>query len=178
MRVKLLRPGAAAPAARRGGDAGHDLAWCPDPARAARSESADPRTGYGTVREPLDLLDDAGRLVVPAGEVVKVTTGVALDVGASTRSESPRRRAVFGLIKERSSLALRGVYSVGGVIDEGYRGEVVVLLRNGGQYDLRIAPGDRVAQLILLEALRPPVEVVDDLEPSDRGAGGFGSTGR
>jgi dUTP pyrophosphatase len=66
-----------------------------------------------------------------------------------------------------------------GLIDAGYRGELMVLLVNLGQETHRIAPGDRVAQLVIVPVVTMDATLVDELPESDgRGAGGFGSTGR
>ena len=64
-----------------------------------------------------------------------------------------------------------------GVIDEDYRGEVKVLLFNHGDVDFEVKEGDRIAQLVLERIVTPEVVVVETLEESGRGAGGFGSTG-
>ncbi len=78
----------------------------------------------------------------------------------------------------RSGLAWKNSIDVGaGVIDEDYRGNVGVILFNHSDADFAVAAGDRVAQLVLEVILTPAVEVVEDLEDTARGAGGFGSTG-
>jgi dUTP pyrophosphatase len=83
-----------------------------------------------------------------------------------------------GLVKDRSSLALRGLHVLGGVIDSGYRGEIKVVLVNFGTSWVTFNPGDRVAQLVVLSlAGGDRIHEADDLSPSDRGEGGFGSTG-
>lgn len=64
-----------------------------------------------------------------------------------------------------------------GVIDADYRGQVKVLLFNHGEGDFEVKEGDRVAQLILERIYTPEIQVVEELEESVRGAGGFGSTG-
>ena len=64
-----------------------------------------------------------------------------------------------------------------GVIDEDYRGNVGVILFNHSDVDFAVAVGDRVAQLVLEVITTPAVEVVEELEDTARGAGGFGSTG-
>ena len=84
----------------------------------------------------------------------------------------------FGKIHPRSGISYSKQLDVGaGVIDEDYRGEVGVILFNFGEEDFEVAPGDRIAQLILERIATPDVEVVADLDATDRGAGGFGSTG-
>jgi dUTP pyrophosphatase len=88
-----------------------------------------------------------------------------------------------GLVLPRSGLAARhGVALVNapGLIDSGYRGEIRVLLLNTDREEpFAIAPGDRIAQLLVVPfALLEPVEASDDLAASVRGEGGFGSSGR
>ena len=65
-----------------------------------------------------------------------------------------------------------------GVIDSDYRGEVCVGLVNLGAEDYTVQPGDRIAQLMVTPVLQPVVTLAEELEETDRGAGGFGSTGR
>jgi dUTP pyrophosphatase len=106
------------------------------------------------------------------GERASVRTGIAIGL--------PPGHA--GLVLPRSGLAARhgiALVNAPGLIDEGYRGEVRVLLLNTDRAEaVTIDAGDRIAQLVLTPV--PEVEVVetDDLEATARGAGGFGSTGR
>lgn len=65
-----------------------------------------------------------------------------------------------------------------GVIDSDYRGEVMVSLFNRSRYCIPIEAGERVAQLVIQPVAQPSIEIVDDLDATGRGAGGFGSTGR
>lgn len=87
-----------------------------------------------------------------------------------------------GLVMPRSGLALRhGVTCLNapGVVDSGYRGEVrVVLVNTDPDADYEVRPGDRIAQLVVQRIERAEFVPVEDLETSDRGAGGFGHTGR
>jgi dUTP pyrophosphatase len=84
-----------------------------------------------------------------------------------------------GLICPRSGLASRdGVVAVLGVVDSGYRGEVKVNLINHGDGAHEVKRGDRIAQLLILPVAQADLELVDDLSPSERAEGGFGSTGR
>ncbi len=81
-------------------------------------------------------------------------------------------------IAPRSGLALRNGIDVGaGVIDADYRGEIKVLLFNHGWRDFYYAKGDRVAQLVVTQVQHPKICLVDEVAPSARGTGGFGSTG-
>jgi dUTP pyrophosphatase len=105
------------------------------------------------------------------GERASVRTGIALEL--------PERHA--GLVLPRSGLASRhgiALVNAPGLIDAGYRGEVRVLLLNTDRTDaFAIAPGDRIAQLVVVRAERPDVVEVQELAGSERGERGFGSSG-
>ena len=86
-----------------------------------------------------------------------------------------------GFVYPRSGLALKHgitVLNADGVIDPGYRGEIGVILINHGQNKFKIKKGDRIAQLIIHRTFTVEWEEVDDLSKSQRGAGGFGHTGK
>jgi dUTP pyrophosphatase len=104
------------------------------------------------------------------GFVAGIRTGIAI--------EFPKRYG--GIIKDRSSMAFKGITVSGGVIDSGYRGEIIVLLTyNGPHDDFLIKTGDKIAQIVLQRTnTREPIEVVNELSGSDRGEKGFGSSGR
>lgn len=107
-----------------------------------------------------------------AGERRLVPTGIAIAL------PSPEYVA---LVFARSGLGIkRGVcLSNGvGVIDSDYRGELRVALYNESDTDYVIHDGDRIAQLMVLPVVQPTLEFVDELDETERGAGGFGSTGR
>jgi dUTP pyrophosphatase len=85
---------------------------------------------------------------------------------------------VYGRIAPRSGLAVKnGIHVGAGVIDRDYRGEIKVLLFNLSNETFRVNPGDRIAQLICEHYETPPIKVVDELDSTERGEGGFGSTG-
>lgn len=109
-------------------------------------------------------LRPGARAMVPTGIAIELPTGHA------------------GLVLPRSGLAAKhGIALVNspGLIDEGYRGELKVLLLNTDrEHTFEVAPGDRIAQLVLVEVATPPVVEVAELSPSTRAAGGFGSSGR
>lgn len=106
--------------------------------------------------------------VIPAKGKGLVDTGIAIAVPEGT----------YGRIAPRSGLAAKNFIDTGaGVIDADYRGEVKVLLFNFSDEDFVVKEGDRIAQLVLERIYTPEVKVVDELEESIRGAGGFGSTG-
>ncbi|CAL8143259.1 unnamed protein product [Orchesella dallaii] len=84
----------------------------------------------------------------------------------------------YGRVAPRSGLALKNKIDVGaGVIDQDYRGNVGVILFNHGDEDFKIAEGDRVAQLICEKIEYPEIQEVESLDETERGEGGFGSTG-
>ncbi len=84
-----------------------------------------------------------------------------------------------GLIWPRSGLAVKqGIDCGAGVIDAQYRGEIKVLLFNHSDQDVPIQKGDRIAQLLVQKVEAAQFERVDDLEATDRGAKGFGSSGQ
>jgi dUTP pyrophosphatase len=86
-----------------------------------------------------------------------------------------------GLVAPRSGLAARhgiGVVNGPGVVDSGYRGEIHVLLINHSSTPFEFQRGERIAQLVVVPVADQDLEEVDELPPSKRGGGGFGSTGR
>ena len=106
-------------------------------------------------------------------ETVKVRTGIAVE------ARDPQTGAGLGLlVRDRSSMAARGVTTTGGVIDAGYRGEILVLMTNLGDRAVEIAAGEKIAQMIPVPVLTGPVEQVENLEDSARAEKGFGSSGR
>ena len=85
----------------------------------------------------------------------------------------------YGKIEGKSGLnTIHHVTPTGGVIDEGYTGEIMVTLRNFGRTGYTVKRGDKIAQLLIIPCLTPELEIVDELEETERGTGGFGSTGR
>ncbi len=84
-------------------------------------------------------------------------------------------------VRPRSGLALRhGILlpNAPGTIDSDYRGEIQVILMNAGEADFEVAHGDRIAQLVVAPVVRPDWSLVERLESTERGDGGFGHTGR
>jgi dUTP pyrophosphatase len=105
------------------------------------------------------------------GERRLVPTGVALALPAG----------VAGLVVPRSGLAIEHGISVvngPGLVDPNYRGELRVILVNLGAERFEAAAGDRIAQLLLVPFVTPDMQLVDELPASERGANGFGSSGR
>lgn len=110
-------------------------------------------------------------LQINPGETVKINTGIAIALPDGT----------FGGIYPRSGLATKqGLAPANkvGVIDEDYRGAVIVALYNHSNIPQIIHQGDRIAQLIIQPYVWEPLHVVDELSITDRGDGGFGSSGK
>lgn len=119
--------------------------------------------------------DDAGFGIYSIEEkVLKPMEYYAVATGIS--SEIPKN--YFVSFRDRSSLAIKGLHVMGGVIDSGYRGEWKVIMINLSGEDYKIEVGDKIAQGILQNAKQPKIEIVEDLSDTSRGLGGFGSTGR
>jgi dUTP pyrophosphatase len=119
----------------------------------------------------MDLASAAeGPLTLGPGERVGVPTGLAMELPPGYE----------GQVRPRSGLAIRHgvtVVNAPGTIDSDYRGELVVLLVNLGQSAHTVAPGDRIAQLVVAPVSRADVVEVSELSDTPRGGGGFGHTG-
>jgi dUTP pyrophosphatase len=112
-----------------------------------------------------------------ASEAVEIAPGGRAAVSTGVRLQIPPGRV--GLVWPRSGLAVRhGIDTLAGVIDSDYRGEVRVVLVNHGDESFRIAQGDRVAQLLVQRVERAAFTAATGIDDTDRGGGGFGSTGR
>lgn len=83
-----------------------------------------------------------------------------------------------GMVKSKSGLNVKYGIQSEGVIDSGYTGSICVKLYNHGKCAVRIEKGQKISQLVLLPIITPELEVVDSLEQTQRGTGGFGSTGK
>lgn len=116
-----------------------------------------------------DLPD--GPVTINPGNIQKVSTGI---------SAAPEKNDVALCLFPRSGLATKhGVTLINsiGLVDSDYRGEIAVPLVNHGQLPITIKHGDRIAQLVVLNIVRAEFESVEELPATDRGEGGFGSTG-
>ena len=110
-------------------------------------------------------------VTVEPGKTAFIPTGIAMEVPVGCA----------GLIYARSGLACkRGLAPANkvGVIDSDYRGEIMVALHNHGDQPQTIGHGERIAQMVITPVLTPAYEIVADLNDTDRGIGGFGSTGK
>ena len=110
-------------------------------------------------------------LVIPAGKRALVHTGLVVLLPPLYEAQ----------VRPRSGLALKfgvTVLNTPGTIDSGYRGEIGVILANFGDADFIVKKGDKIAQLVIAPVTQPEVCEVSEIDETDRGAGGFGSTGR
>jgi dUTP pyrophosphatase len=108
--------------------------------------------------------------VLDPGEWFLIPTGVSIALP----------EGYVGLVHPRSGLAARNgitILNTPGTVDSGYRGEIKVILYNASKVPFAISTGDRIAQLVIQEFVSANFELVEELPSSERGEGGFGSTG-
>lgn len=115
----------------------------------------------------LDIKTPIG-FVLPKGGARVIDTGVHIQLPAGT----------VGMLKSKSGLNVKHGITSEGVIDVGYTGSIRAKLYNNGGGDVIFNAGDKITQLVILPMLTPDIEIVDSLEETERGTGGFGSTGR
>lgn len=133
----------------------------PDAVPPSRSRSGD--AGYDLRATERVSIPQEGRRLVGTGIAVALPEGVA------------------GLVTPRSGLAIEHgltLLNAPGLLDPNYRGEIKVILHNTSERRYTVEIGDRIAQLLLVPYWAPELEVVEALPESERGAGGFGSSGR
>ena len=117
---------------------------------------------YALLKEPVEIVYN---------EICHIHTGIVCEIPIG----------FAGFIFARSSLGIKhGVTPANcvGVIDSDYRGEIIVGLINQLDTPFIVQPGDRIAQLIIMPVMTPDIEEVEELTPTRRGTGGFGSTGK
>ena len=139
-------------------------------------------THVGSVRVPLPAYQTAGAagmdlraalaepISIPPGERRFLSTGLAFAIPPGYE----------GQVRPRSGLALRhgiGIVNSPGTIDSDYRGEIGIVLVNHGSEPFVVEPLARIAQLVIAPVARAELVVVDSLDTTERGAGGYGSTG-
>ena len=115
------------------------------------------------------LLPEGGA-VIRAGETAMIHTGIAMEIPVG----------YVGLVFARSGLATKRDLAPAnkvGVIDSDYRGEIIVALHNHGEKEGVVLPGERIAQIVIVPYLTAEFVETNALSETDRGAGGFGSTG-
>ena len=99
------------------------------------------------------------------GNLKKIDTGVHVEIP----------KGYVGLLMSRSGLMGQGI-TTRGVIDAGYTGSIQAVVYNDSQESYRVAKGQRITQLVIVPCITPEIEVVDELEDTERGDNGFGST--
>ena len=117
-----------------------------------------------------DLYASADGIIPASGRAV-IPTGVYLELPVGFEAQ----------IRPRSGLAAKSgitVLNTPGTIDAGYRGEVGVIMYNGGTEEFPVRRGDRIAQMVIARLADVELDLCDSLNESDRGSGGFGSTGK
>ncbi len=117
---------------------------------------------YACLTDPVTILP---------GQTVFIPTGIALEIP----------KGCAGLVFARSSMGAKRDLAPAnkvGVIDSDYRGEIMVALHNHGALARQVAPGERIAQLLITPVFTPGFRRAETLEETDRGVGGFGSTGK
>ena len=113
---------------------------------------------------------DTDCAAIAPGSILKIGTGLAVEIPPG----------YFGAIFARSGLSTKKGLRPGncvGVIDSDYRGEIIVALRNDSRFDQLITNGERIAQLVIIPCVSPIFVEEEELSDTERGDGGFGSTG-
>lgn len=116
----------------------------------------------------MDLYSIEDKILKP-GERASVKTGIAIKIP----------EGYVGLFWDKSGISHKfGIKTLGGVIDSNYTGEYIVGLINSGQEDYRIEKGQKICQVLFQKIEHPEIEEVSELEDTNRGTNGFGSTGK
>lgn len=116
-------------------------------------------------------LHSSDQYLIPSKSRVLANTGISATVGKGYEIQ----------IRPRSGLALKNgltVLNTPGTVDESYRGPICVILYNSSESDVLIKKEDRIAQMVVCPVTLSDCEIVEDLDTTDRGEGGFGHTGR
>ena len=126
-------------------------------------ESAHEDDGGYDLRTPVDVY-------IPPRGFAKVDTGVHIAIP----------KGYVGFLKSKSGLNVRDHLTGEGVIDSGYTGSIVVKLYHNADTELgkSFIRGDKIIQIVLIPIIKPKIKIVDELKETERGDGGFGSTGR
>jgi dUTP pyrophosphatase len=119
--------------------------------------------------------DDAGTDIYAQGNhTVEPHTTMVIPTGVAMELE----KGYVSLVWDKSSVGSRGIKTLGGVIDAGYRGEYKIIVHNLNNEVYTFNHGDKVAQILIQKVEFPDIEEVEELSDSKRGIGGFGSTGK
>ncbi len=106
-------------------------------------------------------------LILKPNYRAKVKTGISIELP----------KGYVSLIWDKSGIASKGIKTMGGVIDCGYRGEYIVVLVNLSSENYEIKKGQKIAQVLIQKVENPKIEIVEELSSTSRGDGGFGSSG-
>jgi dUTP pyrophosphatase len=114
-----------------------------------------------------DLFTYESVLLEP-GAVTKIHSGIGIDIS----------KGYSYILKDKSSIASRGLLTLGGVFDAGYQGEIIVMMVNLTKEVIMFEPGQKICQIMFIKVEHPEsIEVEEYTKSSERGTGGFGSTG-
>lgn len=152
----LLDDGAFVPTRAHPEDAGLDL-YSPD---TVVVPAARIRVCCGAFPPEREVFIEEGSAIIDTGVHVAIPAGYV------------------GFLKSKSGLNVKNGITGEGVIDAGYTGSIVVKLYNSSGSDYKVERGHKISQLVILPIATPEVELVESLEETERGNGGFGSTGR
>ena len=137
-----------------------------------RIKKLDPRATTPAYVHPGDAGMDLFALedtVLAPGELKAVKTGISMEIPDGH----------VGLIWDKSGIAIKeGLKVMGGVVDSGYRGEIMVGMVNLSKKEYRFEAGHKVAQMLIQKVEHPEIVEASELTETKRGAGGFGSTGK
>lgn len=128
------------------------------------------------IRNPGDAAYDLFADLNGRGGFQIIGPGLTYPINTGVRFELPPGHV--GIVMARSGLAIKGMDVLGGVIDPSYRGSVKVIIHNTTHDPICFYHGERVGQILILEAPHHEFEVVDELSSTERGENGFGSSGR
>ena len=112
-------------------------------------------------------------ILLKAGERIVIPNGIQVEMKAETTDFEIQIRPRSGLAAKKGLI----VVNTPGTIDWGYRGEIMTILLNTGKEDIEIHPGDRISQAVICPIVRPEIIEVDAVSQTQRGSGGFGSSG-
>lgn len=117
----------------------------------------------------MDIYSIENKVIKP-GETVLIKTGLKIELPPNTEAQ----------IRPKSGIALKNsvtVLNTPGTIDEGFTGEICIILINHGKEDYKVNKGEKISQMVIQPVIRVDIEEVHDIQNTSRGEGGFGSTG-
>jgi dUTP pyrophosphatase len=114
-------------------------------------------------------------LIIPAQSYRTIPTGIGVEVKYFSLFGRSKRLELQ--VRPRSGHTMRGIVAQYGTIDESYRGEIKISIYNMNKRPIRIEPGEKIAQLVIVPIYKPKMQIVENLSETERGENGFGSTG-